>query len=326
MNKVWSPVSIGAAFAVCAAMPVVATAQDKFPEKPIRMIVPLTAGSAADLHARRVAQKMSEAWGQLVVVDNRPGGGTTLGANLAAKAAPDGYTLLVNSASFAVTAAYYSKLPYDPLKDFAPISQIARAPIVLVTAPSLGAKSAKDLVALAKQKQGQITFGSAGNGTSTHFAAEQFNLAAGIKVVHIPYKGVPEVLLDTMTGRIQYAFSPLAPAMPLVRDGRLLVLGVTTARRSVALPDTPTLAEAGLPDYEYQDWWGMFAPAKTPQLVIDKIGKEVARIVNLPDVKNQMLTQGEEATSSTPDEFTKFVHAKIDSARKVVSLAGIRPE
>ena len=164
------------------------------------------------------------------------------------------------------------------------------------------------------------------SGTSTHFAAEQFNLAAGIKVVHIPYKGVPEVLLDTMTGRIQYAFSPLAPAMPLVRDGRLLVLGVTTARRSVALPDTPTLAEAGLPDYEYQDWWGMFAPAKTPQSVIDKIGKEVARIVNLPDVKNQMLTQGEEATSSTPDEFTKFVHAKIDSARKVVSLAGIRPE
>jgi len=308
------------------AAPGFAQSNQSYPDRPVRMIVPLTAGSAADTLARRLAVKMGENWGQQVVVDNRPGAGTTLGAGIVAKAPPDGYTLLVNSASFAVSAALYPKLPYDAQKDFAPVSQIAFAPIVLVVAPSLGAKSVKDLVALARQKAGQLTFGSAGVGSSTHFSAEQFKLAAGINVVHVPYKGPPEALLDTMTGRIQYFLSPLVPALPFVKDGRLLALGVTTAQRSPALPEAPTIAEAGLPGYEYQDWWGVFAPAGTPRPVVEKVSKETARIVNLPDVKKQMLSQGEEGAPSTPEEFAAFVRTKIEAAGKVVKLANIRVE
>ena len=295
-----------------------------YPSKPVRMIVPLTAGSAADVLARRLALKMTENWGQQVVVDNRPGAGTTLGASIVAKATPDGYTLLVNSAAFAVSAALYPKLPYDALKDFAPVSQIAIAPIVLVVAPSLGTRSVKELVAVARQKPGQITFGSAGVGSSTHFAGEQFKLAAGINVVHVPYKGPSEALVDTATGRIQYFLAPLVPALPFIRDGRLLALAVTTAQRTPVLPDVPTVAEAALPGYEYQDWWGLFAPAKTPRPIIGKISKDTARILELSEIRKQMLSQGAEARSSTPEEFARFVRDKIESAGKVVTLAGIR--
>ena len=308
-----------------AAGPGFAQTTENFPTRPIRIIVPLTAGSAADILSRRLAPKMSENWGQQVVVDNRPGAGGTLGANIVAKATPDGYTILLHSAAFAVSAALYDKLPYDPLKDFSPVSQVVIAPIVLVAAPALGARSVKDLVALARQKPGQIAFGSSGVGSSTHFGAEQFRLAAGINVVHVPYKGPPEALLDTMTGRIQYMLSPLVPALPFIKDGRVLALAVTTAQRTAALPDVPTVAEA-LPGYEYQDWWEIFAPAKTPRPVIDKLSKETARIVELPDVKKQMLNQGEEPRPSTPEEFTRFVRAKVETAAKVVKLAGIRVE
>jgi tripartite-type tricarboxylate transporter receptor subunit TctC len=288
------------------------------------MIVPLTAGSAADILARRLAQKGGESWGQTVVVENRPGAGTTLGADVVAKAAPDGHTLLMNSAAFAVSAAVYQKLPYDPLKDFAPVSQVAAAPIVVVVAPSLGVKSIKDLIALAKAQPGQINFGSSGVGSSTHFAGEQLKLAAGLNVVHVPYKGPSEALLDTTTGRIQYFPSPLVPALPFINDGKLLALGVTTAQRSPTLPDVPTVAEAGLPGYEYQDWWGVFAPAATPRAVVDRISKEIARALKLPDVTDQLQSQGAEARPSTPDEFTSFVRAKIEAVRQVATSAGIR--
>ena len=311
---------------VLAAAPGFAQTTESFPSRPIRIIVPFTAGSAADILARRLAPKMSENWGQQVVVDNRPGAGGTLGTNIVAKATPDGYTLLVHSAAFAVSAALYDKLPYDPFKDFSPVSQIVIAPIVLVVAPSLGARSLKDLVALARQKPGQITFGSTGVGSSTHFSGEQFKLAADINVVHVPYKGVPEALLDTMAGRIQYQLSPLVPALPFIMDGRLLALAVTTARRTPVLPNVPTIAEAALPGYEYQDWWGVFAPARTPRSVIDKISKETARIVELPDIRKQMLSLGEEPSPSTPEEFTRFVRGKVENAAKVVKLAGIRVE
>jgi len=311
---------------VVAIGPAPAQSQQDFPSRTVRMIVPLTAGSSADILARRLAQKMNETWGQPVVVENRPGAGTTLGAGVVAKAAPDGYTLLINSAAFAASAAIYPKLPYDPIKDFTPVSQIALAPIVVVVAPSLGAKSVRDLVALAKQKPGQITFGSAGVGSSTHFAGEQLKLAAGVNVVHVPYKGPPEALLDTMTGRIQYAVAPLVPALPFIKDGKLLALGVTTVRRSPVLPDVPTIAEAGVPNYEYEDWWGAFAPAQTPPAAIDKLNREMARILRLPDVNKQMLNNGEEARPSATDEFTKFVRVKVEMARDVATRAGIRAE
>jgi tripartite-type tricarboxylate transporter receptor subunit TctC len=309
--------------AALSMIPRTAAAQ-AYPTQPVHMIVPLSAGSAADILARKVAQKMGESWRQPVVVENRPGAGTTLGADVVAKAAPDGHSLLMNSASFAVSAATYQKLPYDPLKDFAPVSQVAIAPIVLVVAPSLGVRSIKDLVALAKARPGQINFGSSGVGSSTHFAGEQFKLAAGLNVVHVPYKGPPEALLDTATGRIQYFPSPLVPALPFITDGKLLALAVTTAQRSPALPDVPTVAEAGLPGYEYQDWWGVFAPAATPRAVVDKISKEIARVLDLPDVTNHLRSQGAEAKPSNPDEFAAFVRAKIEDARRVATSAGIR--
>lgn len=308
-----------------AVLPFARTAgAQTYPTRVVRVIVPLSAGSAADILARQIAAKLAESWSQPVVVENRPGAGTTVGADAVAKASADGHTLLVNSAAFATSAAIYSKLAYDPAKDFVPVSQLAVAPIVVVAAPSLGAKSLKELIALAKSKADQFNFGSAGVGSSTHFAGTQLNLAAGLSAVHVPYKGPPEALLDTMTGRIQYALSPILPALPHIKDGKLLALAVTTGKRSPLLPDVPTVAEAGVPGYEYQDWWGVFAPTATPSTVVDKISKDIGRTLENPDVRKQLLDLGAEAQPSTPNEFTKFVQTKMNEARQVATSAKIR--
>jgi tripartite-type tricarboxylate transporter receptor subunit TctC len=307
------------------AAPGVARAQQKFPTKPIRMIVPFTAGSATDLIARRVALKMTDNWGQQVVVDNRGGGGGTLGSQIVAQATPDGYTLLVHSIAFAMNAALYSNLPYDPQKDLAGVSQILISTSLLVASPRLGVKSVKELIALAKEKPGQLNFASSGVGSGTHLNGEMFRFAAGIDVVHVPYKGVPEPLVDTITGRIHYFLSPLVPALPFLRDGRLLPLAVSTARRTPVLPDVPTIAET-LPGYEFQAWFGVFAPARTPRPIVEQISREIARVVDLPDIKKQFLVQGEEGKGSTPEQFTGFVRTEIEKYRKVVKMAGIRVE
>ena len=312
---------------VLAGVPAVARTAEKFPDKPMRMIVPFTAGSATDLIARRLAFKMRDNWNQqVVVVDNRGGAGGALGSNMVAKATPDGYTLLVHSIAFAMTAALHAKLPFDPVKDLAGISQITVSTSLVVVAPSLGVKSVKELIALAKQKPGQLNFSSSGVGSGMHLNAEKFRFAAGIDVVHVPYKGVPEQLVDIVTGRIQFVLTPLVPALPFIRDGRLLPLAVTTARRAAILPDVPTVAEAALPGYEFQAWFGVFAPAGTPRTVINQISKEVARIVGLPDIQKQFLQQGEEGRPSTPEEFTRFVRDEIEKTCKIVKLAGIRVE
>jgi tripartite-type tricarboxylate transporter receptor subunit TctC len=308
-----------------AVLPFARTAAAQtYPTRVVRVIVPLSAGSAADILARQVAAKLAETWKQPVVVENRPGAGTTVGADAVAKAPADGYTLLVNSAAFATSAAIYPKLAYDPIKDFVPVSQIAVAPIIVVAAPSLGAKSLKDLIGLGKAKPGQLNFGSAGVGSSTHFAGVQFNLAAGLNAVHVPYKGPPEALLDTITGRIQYSLSPILPALPHVKDGKLLAFAVTTGQRSPLLPDVPTVAEAGLSSYEYQDWWGVFAPAATPSSAVAKISNDIGRTLEHSDVRKQLLDLGAEARPSTPSDFTKFVHSKIEEARKVAASANIK--
>jgi tripartite-type tricarboxylate transporter receptor subunit TctC len=295
-----------------------------YPTRPIRIVVPFTAGSAADLLARRIGGKMGETWSQQVVIDNRGGAGGVVGVSIVAAAPANGYTLLVHSLAMAVSAALYSKLPYDPLKDFAPVSQIIASPSVLVVAPALGVKSVKELIALAKQKPGTMNFGSAGIGSGTHLNGEQFKHAAGIAVTHVPYKGSPEALLDTMTGRIQYFISPVVPALPMIRDGRLLPLAVTTAQRTPLLPEVPTAAEAALPGYEFQAWYGMFAPGGTPRPVVEKISREVARIVELPDIVKQMTAQGEQPRSSTPDEFSAFYRAEIAKYRNIKKVANIR--
>ncbi len=309
-----------------AALPMVARTAENFPNKPMRMIVPFTAGSATDLIARRVAYKMSDNWNQQVVVDNRGGAGGAVGTNMVAKATADGYTLLVHSIAFAMTAALHEKLPFDPIKDLTGISQLTVSTSLIVVAPALGVKSVKELIALAKQKPGQLNFSSSGVGSGMHLNAEKFRFAAGIDVVHVPYKGVPEQLVDIVTGRIQFVLTPLVPALPFIRDGRLLPLAVTTARRAAILPDIPTVAEAAVPGYEFQAWFGVFAPAATPRTVIHQISKEVARIVGLADIQKQFLLQGEEGRPSTPEEFTRFVRDEIDKTRTIVKLAGIRVE
>jgi tripartite-type tricarboxylate transporter receptor subunit TctC len=296
-----------------------------YPTRTVHIIVPLGAGSAADILTRQLAQEMSERWSQPVIVENRPGAGTVLGATEVARAAPDGHTLLANSASFAVSAVVNAKLPYDPLKDFAPISQIARAPMVFVVAPSLGVKSINAFIEHAKAQSAGVAFGSPGVGTGSHFAAEQFRLAAGFTAVHVPYKGPAEVLVDTAAERVQFAISPLLPALPFFHDGRLLPLGVTTAQRSPLLPDVPTIAEGGLSGFEYQDWWGVFAPAATPHTIIDTINSEMRRILEKPEVVAAMLKQGVQARPSTPGEFIIFVRGSINQARDVANRAGIQP-
>lgn len=318
--------------AACAAMvgctlPLAANAQQqKYPSKPIRVIVPFSAGSQTDILARMIGQKMFEHWGQQVVVDNRPGAGGRLASEMVLNANADGYNLLMQSASHAINATLYRKLPYDTVKDFAGVTQVASVPNVLVVAPSQNIKSVKDLIALAKAKPGQINFGSAGIGSGTHINGEQFKLAAGIDVTHIPYKGTPEALTDTATGRIHYFFSPLVPALPFIRDKRLIPLAVSTAKRSPVLPDVPTVAEAGLPGFEFDLWYGLLAPRKTPKAVVNQLSQEVARILELPDVKERMLRDGAVPKASTPEQFDAFIRAEVEKLGKVVKASGAKAD
>lgn len=289
-------------FAVAICFTAAAFAQD-YPAKPVKVIVPFTEGSATDLFARIVSKKLSELWGQPVAVENRAGAGGTLGADVVAKSAPDGYTLLVNSSAHAANAALYSKLPYDPQKDFVEIAPIATQPFILVVGATSGIKSVSELVAMAKAKPGQIKFGSAGTGSGTHFCAEKFRLAAGIDVVHVPYKGGPEANAATIAGDVTYWFPPLAMALKNVKEGKLLALGVASAKRSGALPEAPTMAEAGV-SLEDANWFGVWAPAGIPAGVADKLAKDVARAVASPDVREQLVKLGAEPMSMTPAEFT----------------------
>jgi len=301
----------------------VASAQD-YPTKAVKIVVPFTAGSATDILARTVGQKLGEIWGQTVIIDNRPGAGGTIGAGAVAKSPADGYTLMVHSAAQAVNPFIYPNLPYDTLKDFAQVAPLAGQPNVLVVAPSLGYKSVADLIADAKKRPGALNFGSAGMGSGTHINGEKFKLAAGIDAMHIPYKGTPEALTDTMGGRVTYFFSPISAALPLVRDGKLLALGVSSARRSSVLPNVPTIAESGLPGFDYNLWVGMFAPAGTPAEVVAKINRDVNRVLREPEVKERMGALGAEAMSMTPVEFDKFLRSEMDEAAKVVKAAAIK--
>lgn len=309
---------------LCFALAAGAAGAQGYPNKPVKLVVPFTAGSATDILARTVGQKLTEMWGQAVVVDNRPGAGGTIGTAIVAKSPPDGYTLLVNSAAHAYNPWIYPTLSFDTVKDFVDVAPLAGQPNVLVVAPSTGYKTVADLIAAAKAKPGALNFGSAGTGSGTHINAEKFRLAAGIDVVHIPYKGTPEALTDTMTGRITYFFSPISAALPNIREGKLVALGVSTAKRSSVLPDVPTLAESGLPGFDYNLWVGLFAPAGTPAEVVDKIARDVGRALATPEVKERLTALGAEAMPMTPVEFTKFVGAEIEESGKVIKAANIK--
>jgi tripartite-type tricarboxylate transporter receptor subunit TctC len=301
-------------------------AAQSYPNKPVHVIVPFTAGSATDILARTFGQKLSELWGQPVIVDNRPGAGGTIGAAVVAKSPADGYTLMVHSAAHAYNPSIYTNLSFDTAKDFVEVVPLAGQPNVLVVAPSVGVKSVAELIALAKQRPGQLNFGSAGTGSGTHINAEKFKLAAGIDAVHIPYKGTPEALTDTMAGRVTYFFSPISAALPNVREGKLLALGVSTAKRSAALPNVPTIAESALPGFDYNLWVGVFAPAGTPTDIVDKINKDVSRLLQSADVKERFANLGAEPMPMTPAEFKKFVQVEIDESAKVIKAAGIKAQ
>ena len=314
-----------AALALFAA-PCAAQSQQQFPTKPIRMIIGFTPGSEIDVIGRLLSQALSDSWGQRVVVDNRSGAGGTVAGAIAAGAPADGYTLFFNSVSHAASQALYSKLPYDTLRDFTGVSQATSAPNVLVVAPSQGIQSAKALVALARQKPGQINFGSAGVGSGTHITGEMFRLAAQLNVAHVPYKGVPELLADTLTGRLEYSFSPIGNTLPFVKDKRLVPLAVTTTVRSPMLPDVPTVAETVIPGFEWDQWYGMLAPARTPRVIVNQVSREMARVLALPEIRERIAIRGSVPKPSTPEQFTEFVRAEVAKVGKAIRDGGIKVE
>jgi tripartite-type tricarboxylate transporter receptor subunit TctC len=297
-----------------------------FPSKPVRVVVPHTPGNAVDIVVRAVVPKLSELWGQPVSVENRAGAGGTIGAGIVAKSPPDGHTLLVDTVAFVQSPALYANLPYDIRKDFVGVSPLVSSPYVLIVSPAAGVKTVAELIAAAKARPGQLNFGSAGTGTGTHLVAEKFKHGAGIDVMHIPYKGGPEATTDTMAGRVTYGFRPIGAVLPLIREGKLLALGVSSARRSGLLPEVPTIAEAGVGGFEDAIWFGMWAPNGTPVAVVDKIATDIARAVTAPDLRDRLVNLAAEPMRMTAAEFAHFVQREIDGALRLAKTVGIKPE
>jgi tripartite-type tricarboxylate transporter receptor subunit TctC len=314
----WLATTVG-----CSATPAFAQKQQTFPTRPIRL-VGLSAGGQVDTLARLLGPKLTEAWGQPVVIDNRPGAGATLAASTVAKAAPDGHTLLLSTVSFATSAALYADLPYDPIKDFTGITQIAFTPYALIVTPTQGVRTVPDLIALAKAQPGKIIFGSSGAGSGSHLAGERFRLAAEIKVLHVAFKGLPQLLVEVVTGRVHYCVCALASALPFIKDGKLSALAVNTPQRSPQLPDVPTLGDT-LPGFEKSEGSiGLLAPARTSRAVVNRISREVTRILDLADIKERMLAQGFIAAPTTPEEYDKILRGQIETLSRVVREAGLR--
>lgn len=299
-------------------------ARAEWPERPIRIIVPFTAGSGTDIIARTVGESMSKSLGQPIVIENRPGAGGTLGAGQVAKSAPDGYTLLVHSAGHTANPAIYANLPYDTLKDFAGITSLASLPNVLVVSPSRGWKTVKDLVDQGHAKPGSLNYGSAGIGSATHMNAEIFRKAAGLDATHIPFKGTPEAMTETSTGRIDFFFAPVSSALPQIREGRLTALAVGTATRSPQLPNVPTTIESGYPNSEFVFWVGLFAPSATPRPIIDRLNAEALKALASPEIKEKLELLGAEPMPMTPAAFDAFVRSEVARMAVVVKAAGIK--
>jgi len=301
-------------------------AQGVYPDRPIRLIVSYPPGGGTDVTARQIVPLLSERLGKQIVIDNRSGAGSTLGTNLVAKAAPDGYTLLMSDTTFGIVPGLYQKVPYDGLRDFAPITQVTSVPNALVVHPSLPVNSVKDLVALAKANPGALNFGSGGVGTPVHMAAELLQLQANIKMVHIPYKGAGPAFSDLIGGHFQLMFPTMQSAVPHIKSGRLRLLAVTTERRAVAFPDTPTMEEGGVRGVVTVAWFGLHAPARTPRAIIDRLHAEGVKVVQEPSVKERFLAEAAEPVGSSPEQFGKFVANEISKWTHVVKTAGIRAE
>ena len=314
---------------LCALLTVASTAnaQPGYPSKPIRLIVGFAPGGGTDILARALGQPLGELLGQQIIIDNRAGAGGIIATELGAKAAPDGYTLLVgSSAGFAINPNLMAKLPYDPVKDFAPVGMFATLSYAVDVHPSLPAKTVKEFIALARAKPGAINYGSAGQGSSTHLAIEQFALMAGIKMTHVPYKGNTPAMTALMSGEIAMVFDPVLTSVTMVKSGRVRALAVTTARRSALLPDVPTVAEAGVKGYESGNWFGVFAPAGTPREIVERLNAAVNNAMTRPEMKDKLLSQGADALRGTPADLANLVQSELVKFAKIIKAAGVRVE
>lgn len=309
----------------CAAPASLAATPDapKYPVRPVRIVIGFTPGGVPDITARLIATRLTETWRQQVIVDNRPGAGGTIAGQIVAGANPDGYTLLSVSNAHSVAAAIYPKLPYDTVRDFAGITMTASGPALLLVPPGLGTKSVKELIAFARSRPGQINFSSAGVGSGSHFAGELFKSAAAIDAVHIPLKGIPEAITETMAGRVHYFMSPLASAIGLVKEGRIPAIAVTSPQRVPQLPAVPTVAESGLAGFRWDYWYGMLAPAKTPRPLITLLNREITRALEQPEVGGRLSALGAEPAPTTPQAFDAFIAKDIATLTAIAQKAKI---
>jgi tripartite-type tricarboxylate transporter receptor subunit TctC len=314
-----------AAFAI-GGSPLTAQGQSAYPNKPIRMIVPFAAGGGADIVARALGQKLAEAYREPVVVDNRGGGTTIAPTDAVAKAAPDGYTLLMATSGHVINPSFFAKLPFDTLKDFAPVTQVTSQAYILGVYPGVAAKSVKEFVALAKAKPGQLNYASGGNGNATHLGAELLKDLAGIDIVHVPYKGGGPALIALISGEVAMLFSNVSFTLPQIKAGKVRALAVSSTKRSPIAPELPTVAEAGVPGFELTSWYGVLVPAKTPKAIIASLHGEIVKALNAPDIKARLANDGNEAVGSTPEAFAAYIAAEIPKWARVIKRSGARME
>jgi tripartite-type tricarboxylate transporter receptor subunit TctC len=318
--------SLLASLLAAAAAAGSAGAQGAYPNKPIRWIVPASAGGPGDIVARTIGTRLSEIFGQQILVDNRAGAAGQLGLGIAALAAPDGYTVVNVNAAFAIHESLYSKLPYNASKDFAAVTQTPSSDLLLLSIPSLPAKTPKELIALAKAKPGQITFASSGNGSPQHLGMELFSSMTGIKMVHVPYKGPPQAITDLLGGQVSTGIVSLSATLPLVRSGKLNAMGVTSLKRSAFAPDIPTVAELGLPGFEIEFWMGVLVPAAVPRDIVTRLNSEIVKVLQMPDIMERFREQGFTIFKSTPQQFDAFIKAEIKKWAKIVKESGAKPD
>ena len=304
----------------------VPAAAQNYPTRPVRVIVPFAAGGNTDITARAIGVRLSEVFGQQIVVENRPGGATNIGTELVAKAPPDGYTILMGGATNAINMSTQAKPPYDTVRDFAPIILCVKDANVLTTHPSLPAKNLKELIALAKARPGQLNFASSGLGSSNQMAGELFKVMAQVNIVHIPYKGNTPALTDTLAGNVEMMFSGVPVLVPHIQSGRLRAIAIGSLKRFVAIPDVPTFDESGLKGYEATTWFGLMAPVKTPKEIVARWNKEVDKILASPNLKSRFLNDGLEAMGGSQEEFARFIRVEIDKYAKVVKSSGMQPQ
>ncbi len=301
-------------------------AQTTYPTKPIRFVVPSAAGGGTDIVARILAPKLSERLGQQIVTDNRPGAGTMIGIELVARSAPDGYTVLIAPPTLALNSAVFKKVPYDPVRDFSPVTRLVGSTSIIVVHRSLPVRSIKDLIDFARKRSGQLNYASAGIGTYSHMTMELLNYTAGLRMVHVPYKGTGPALIDVVAGQITVMASSILASMPQIRAGRIRPLGITSLQRSAAAPDIPTVSEAGVPGFESLQWYGALVPAQTPREVVARLHTELVRVLALPEIRERLLIDGIDPIGDTPEHFAGYIREELVKWAKVAKAAGIKPE